>query len=259
MSTDTAVACLNCRQQLSAGSFCPNCGQRRPHRLTVGHVAHEVFHVFTHADNTIIGYIPQVLFHPGRVVDDYLAGRRKRYFNPFQFLLLVLGLTTVVAVALHYYEATGLEIQQRLAGRVPPAELARMVQYFHYLGKYYNLWWLLLALPMYSFFTWLVYRSRGVNYAESFFVHVIIGSAANLYSVVILLVIWLADVKASASTYLNSSLQVVVGILYMIFIGKHAFELSWPGAIWRAFLSVLLSMAGSYAVNTIAFRWYVFG
>jgi hypothetical protein len=221
-------------------------------------VAHEIFHVFTHADNTIVGYIPQLLLHPGQVVADYLAGRRKRYFNPFQFLLLVIGLTTLVAAALQYYEATGIEIQRRLAGRMAPAQLARMVQYFHYLGKYYNLWWLLLALPMYSLFTWLVYRSRDINYAESFFIHVIIGSASNLYSAAVLFVMWAMHLKASASNNIASSLQIFVGLVYLILVGKHALKLSWAGASWRALLVVLLSMAGSYAINSLAFRWYVF-
>ncbi|WP_165903931.1 DUF3667 domain-containing protein [Hymenobacter gummosus] len=63
---------------------------------------HELVHVFTHADKSIFGFVGQVLLRPARVVADYLAGRRKRYFNPFQFLLLIVGLATLLAVKLHY-------------------------------------------------------------------------------------------------------------------------------------------------------------
>jgi hypothetical protein len=222
-------------------------------------VAHEVFHVFTHADNTIVGYLPQLLLRPGRVVADYLAGRRRRYFNPFQFLLLMVGLTTAAAALLHYYEATGVEMQRRFAGRMPAEQLARMVQYFNYLGKYYNLWWLLLALPMYSFFTWLVYRRRGLNYAESFFVHIVIGSAFNLYLALLLFAMWLGHFKASASNSVAPGVQALVVLLYLVLVGQQGLGFSWGGASWRALLIVLLSAAGSYALNMLVFRWYVFG
>ena len=252
------AACLNCNHQLPSGAFCPNCGQKHPHRLTVGHVAHEIFHVFTHADNTIIGYIPRLLLQPGRVVADYLAGRRKRYFNPFQFLLIIIGLATAATAILHYYEATGLEMQARYANRMPAENMARMVRYFKYVGKYYNLWWLLLALPLYAFFTWLIYRKRGLNYAESFFVNVIIGSAFNVYLTLFMLSMWALSFKASASNNLASGLQVVVILLYLILIGRQGLGLTWTGAGWRALVTVLLNVAGSLALNALAFRWYVF-
>jgi hypothetical protein len=257
--SDTAAFCLNCNHPLPSGSFCPQCGQRHPHRLTVGHVAHELFHVFTHADNTLVGYVPQLLFQPGRLVADYLAGRRKRYFNPFQFLLLVVGLATAAAALLHYYEATGAEMQRRFMGQMPAEQLARMVNYFNYLGKYYNVWWLLLALPMYSLFTWLVYRNRGLNYAESFFVHVIIGSAFNLYLALIWLGLWAIHYKVLATNSVAPAVQVLVILIYLVLIGRNGLSLNWPSATWRALLTVLLSVAGSYLLNMVVFRWYVFG
>jgi hypothetical protein len=60
------AACLNCNYQLPPGAFRPYCGQKR----TVGHLAHEAVNLFTHVDNTIFDYIPQLLLHPGRVVAD---------------------------------------------------------------------------------------------------------------------------------------------------------------------------------------------
>jgi hypothetical protein len=206
-----------------------------------------------------VGYIPQLLLYPGRVVADYLAGRRKRYFNPFQFMLLVVALATAAAALLNYYEATGAEMQRRYAGRMPAEEMARMVKYFHYVGKYYNLWWLLLALPMYALFTWLIYRKRGLNYAESFFVQVIIGSAFNFYLALILFGLWVVHFKTLASSNVASGLQIGIILLYLILVGRQGLGLTWAGASWRAFLTVLLSAAGSYALNSLIFRWYVFG
>ncbi|MBC6697932.1 DUF3667 domain-containing protein [Hymenobacter puniceus] len=217
-----------------------------------------MLHVFTHTDTSIIGYAPQIVLQPGRVVADYLAGRRKRYFNPFQFLLLVVGLAAAAALLLHYYEDTGAEIQQRYASRIPAAYVARMGEYFHYVGKYYNLWWLLLMLPTYALITWLVYRRQGLNYAESFFVHVVVGSVFHLLVACVMLVLWALHIRAVASSNIASSMQVGTITLYLILIGRQAFQLTWAGAIWRALLVVAIGAAASVGYNYVAFQWYVF-
>ena len=256
--SDAAATCLNCGYSLPDGLFCPQCGQKRPHRLTPGHVAHEILHVFTHADNTIIGFVPQILLRPGYVVADYLAGRRKRYFNPFQFLLLVVGLAAAAALLLNYYDGTGAEMRQRFTGRMPAENLERMVAYFHYVGKYYNIWWLLLLLPTYALLTWLVYRNQGWNYAEAFFVHVIIGSVFHLLLAVVLLGLWALHTRALASSNIASSLQVAIITIYLVLVGRQALGLAWGGAVWRSLLVVALGVAVSIGLNYLAFRWYVF-
>lgn len=82
--------CLNCGQNLT-GPFCSQCGQKETHRYTVGHVLHELLHVFTHADKGIFSFAKNILVKPGTVALDLVEGRRKRYFNLFQYLLLIVG------------------------------------------------------------------------------------------------------------------------------------------------------------------------
>ena len=139
--TRAIVDCVNCGQSVVAGPYCSHCGQQRPHRLSLAHVLHEIVHVFTHADKSIFAFAGQVLVRPGRVVADYLAGRRKRYFNPFQFLLLAVGLATLLSVQLHYYEDIGQALQPSFRSRNAPAEeVARVGEYFYALGKFFNVW-----------------------------------------------------------------------------------------------------------------------
>ncbi|MCB2408316.1 DUF3667 domain-containing protein [Hymenobacter lucidus] len=258
MSTSASAPCLNCGQPELTGNYCPACGQKRPHRLSVRHVLHEIVHSFTHADSTIGRYIMQVLLQPGQVVADYLAGRRKRYFNPFQFLLLVVGFAAAAAALLHYYDLTGNEMQQRYASHMAALHVARVGEYFRYVGKYYNIWWLLLLLPIYSLFTWLIYRPRGLNYAESFFVHVVIGSAFHLYLLALWLGLWALQIKVQAVNNIGNSLQVLIILLYLVLVSRQALGLRWVGAIWRATLVVVLSIMASVGLNYVAFHLYVF-
>jgi hypothetical protein len=254
MSVPNLTACPNCTFPEFTTRFCPECGQKRPHRLSVGHVLHELLHVFTHA---VVGYVPQVLLHPGRIVADYLAGRRKHYFNPFQFLLLVVGFAAAAAALLHYYDVIG-DVTQRRYGRMGAVQAARMGEYFHYLGKYYNLWWLLLLLPVYSLLTWLVYRRQGLNYAECFFVHVIIGSAFHVYQIVLWLALWALRIQVQAMSNTASLLQVLTVLLYLALISRQGLGMRWGPAIGRASLVVVLSVVASAGLNYLAFYLYVF-
>mgnify|MGYP002780752472 FL=1 len=247
--------CLNCGQALPPGSFCPQCGQKRPHRLSVGHVLHEVVHVFTHADKSIFGYARHVLLRPGRVVRDYLAGRRQRYFNPFQFLLLAVGVSTLLATQLHYYEQVGESVQRAVALRgASPAQLARVAAYFHAVGAYFNVWWLVL-LPFHALPAWLAYRPR-LNYAESFLLLVVVGSAFQLCLLVALPTLFVLTGRAPGSS--TAVFQAVIYLLYLALIGRQGLELSWRGALGRAVAVSLLAGLLNFVVNFLAFNWYVF-
>jgi hypothetical protein len=260
MSHDASAPadCLNCGHALAPpGCFCPQCGQVPAHRLSTAHVLHEVLHVFTHADKGIFAFVPQVLLRPGQLVADYLAGRRKRHFNPFQFLLLTVGFATLLGVKLHYYESlsAGTIATMRQHGELTAAELHRVETYFHAIGAFFNIWWLLL-LPVQALLTWALYRSRGLNYAESVLVQVVLGCAFQLILLVALpLIVLLAIQKPGLST---AVLQAVIIVTYLTLIGRQGLGLGWPGALGRAVLGGLLAGLLTYAANYTAFNLYVF-
>jgi len=250
--------CLNCGQGLAPpGCFCPQCGQAPAHRLSTGHVLHEVLHVFTHADKGIFAFIPQVLFRPGALVADYLAGRRKRHFNPFQFLLLLAGFATLLAKKLHYYDLVGAGVKaQMLANHAPGFVLARTAEYFHALGTYFNVWWLAL-LPVHALVTWGVYgRSRArLNYAESVLVQVVVGCAFQL----VLLLAMPAGMFGlhQRPGALTAFLQGGLGVVYLLIIGRQGLGLTWAGATWRAVLVGVVAGSINFAANFAAFNWYL--
>lgn len=250
-----AGACPNCAGALPVGAgYCPQCGQPRPHRLSTAHVLHELVHVFTHADKSIFGFVGQVLWHPGRVVADYLAGRRKRYFNPFQFLLLAAGVATVLAVQLHYYERIGEQVQQNMqAHGAPAAVLARVGTYFQAVGKFFNVWWLAL-MPLHALGAWALYRRR-LNYAESFFLLVIVGAAFQVHLILALVSVFLvAGLEPGSSSAL---LQALVYVVYLTWIGRRGLGLSWARAVGSALVVSLLAAVINYGLNWLAFWGYV--
>lgn len=251
--------CLNCGHALAApGCFCPQCGQAPAHRLSTAHVGHEVLHVFTHADKGIFAFLPQVLLRPGRLVADFLAGRRKRHFSPFQFLLLAVGLVTVVAQKTGYYDLVGESVQRRIAqSGATPFVLSKVSTYFHSLGQYFNVWWLLL-LPLHAVGTWLVYQRRtGLNYAEAVLMQVVVGCAFQLWLLLFLpTVLLLVGRQPGAS---SAQLQGLITFAYLTLVGRQGLGLTWGGAAWRAAAAGLLGAFISFGMNYAAFNWHVYG
>ena len=244
--------CLNCGHALPPpGAFCPRCGQPPAHRLSTAHVAHELLHVFTHADKGILAYLPALLLRPGRLVADYRAGRRKRYFNPFQFLLLSAALATLLVNQWHLFD--DLATLQNLNPNLTPAELARAHAFYHGLSHYYNLV-LLLLIPFNALLARLVYRRQGVNYAEAFFMNVVSSSANTLYSLLLFVGLGLAHRSVAQ---LNVVQTAVVVFTYFSAIGHTALGLRWPAAVGKAALFFFLLLLLNTLLNKAAFALYM--
>jgi hypothetical protein len=72
------------------GEYCHNCGeQMEMHLLSVKHYIKEVFHEFAVFDSKFFRTIPALLFKPGFLSREYIAGRRKRYLSPARLYTLI--------------------------------------------------------------------------------------------------------------------------------------------------------------------------
>lgn len=96
------TTCPNCgRHSIGDAEYCPDCGQEN-HALemTVGHLVSELLEHTLHLDSKLFRTTAALVFRPGVLTREYLAGRRQRYVPPvrlyiftsvfFFFLLAVL-------------------------------------------------------------------------------------------------------------------------------------------------------------------------
>jgi len=83
--------CLNCRAELT-GPYCAQCGQRAQlRRLTIGALSHDALHDLVHLDSRVWRTLVALLLMPGKLTNEFIAGRRTVYLPPFR-LYLVLSL-----------------------------------------------------------------------------------------------------------------------------------------------------------------------
>ena len=90
--------CLNCDAELGAGrGFCAECGQKATQsRLTLHHIAHELAHALVPVDRSGFSRVRCLLLRPGFVAREYVEGKRRRYYGPFAFLVVVVALASAV-------------------------------------------------------------------------------------------------------------------------------------------------------------------
>ncbi|RCR67534.1 DUF3667 domain-containing protein [Larkinella punicea] len=196
MSLNAVKECPNCSANLEDSfNYCPKCGQTTSiHRFNLPHIFHEIFHALTHADKGVLHLLKGLATRPGMVAREYiLEGKRKKYFNPFTFLVLVLGLTLFANSIFHPYTRTNNPVQvaatrpykseQQKQFALKLAERQQTVQAF--LEKRSNLI-VFLAIPVITLAYWLFFFRTGINYAEHLVAQVFFSGFYSLFSTLVL-------------------------------------------------------------------------
>jgi hypothetical protein len=142
--------CKNC-ETLFEGKFCPQCGQKASTgRLTVGHVLEEAWHGVTHTDRSFLSLLTAMIGDPGRVINEYIAGRRKKYFSPYMFYAVITGLLIFVTLKV-FAKEDALYHRYNEFGRIVYEEYELLV---------------LFSIPIVAFCCRLVFLRGKYNYAE---------------------------------------------------------------------------------------------
>ena len=147
------MKCLNCKNIIIDGyKFCPQCGQSSSvKRLETHAVTNDAIHSFTHADKGILYLLIRLPLNPGKIARKYVNGERKRYFNPFTFLVLTIGITTFLSANFNLLASS-------------TNDLGNPVSVF--MSKHINLI-IFLTVPIIGLFTVLLFRKERINFAES--------------------------------------------------------------------------------------------
>ncbi|MDQ3278288.1 MAG: DUF3667 domain-containing protein [Bacteroidota bacterium] len=191
----TATHCLNCGKNLSTDmNFCPHCGQTtHVHRLNLPHLAHEVVHFFTHADKGIFYLVRQLAIRPGIVAREYVKGRRKKYFSPLNFFLVVVGLFLFVQVTFKPMQAIDMAAAKAQVQRIPDrtvrerrlVKLERAERATNFMARYSN-YVNMAVTPMVALLFFLFFFRSGYNFTEHLVTNLYVAGFNALFFVVII-------------------------------------------------------------------------
>lgn len=120
MDHATDHTCRNCGAT-TTGNFCANCGQEtRLHAPSFSEFMHEFIGHYVALEGRLWGSIKRLVFRPGLLTNEYLAGRRKRYVEP---LRLYLSLSIIFFAVL---KLTGTNLITLDARPIPPERKAQI-------------------------------------------------------------------------------------------------------------------------------------
>lgn len=96
------------------GPYCSGCGQKSDtHRISLRNfIFHDVLHGTFHLEKGILFTARQALLCPGKAALDYIAGKRKRFYNVFYLVLITFGLILFLRHFLNVIDPAGAS-QQR--------------------------------------------------------------------------------------------------------------------------------------------------
>ena len=88
------MECKNCKTTLKeTANFCDECGGKIiNHRLNFKTVTAEFFATFISWDNKFFKTFSHLITKPQEVTNGYLDGVRKRYMQPFAYMIIILSL-----------------------------------------------------------------------------------------------------------------------------------------------------------------------
>ncbi|KRA51593.1 DUF3667 domain-containing protein [Pseudoxanthomonas sp. Root630] len=97
-----ASICINCGRAVAdpQQKFCPACGQPTPaHRIDWHFLGHELEHSVFHMDRGFLYTLKQLMLRPGRLIRNYIEGRRAGVVKPVLLIMMTGAAATLMA---HY-------------------------------------------------------------------------------------------------------------------------------------------------------------
>lgn len=253
--------CPNCGAEL-LGEYCQACGQKKIHRNELG-----LKHFFIHAaneftdleSNKVVGTFTALLFKPGRLTDEYLAGRKGRYITPVRLYLTFSALYFLFAWgALSEARGGGVNrmVQQPWVVSLAKARgitAQTLVEKIHQrVEKYATVLRFASVLVSGIFLTVLFYGTRRY-YVEHlvFSLHYYSFDFFTKSAFALLFVVaGLMDWKLSGQVL---NLFYPLAFIYLIFALRRVYKQNWGKTLAKSFVLFLCETSLFIAVNMIGF------
>ncbi len=272
-TTGTAAAqrCRNCGA-IAAGNFCPNCGQETTLALpSAARFLREAAGRYIAFDGRFWRTMHRLVFRPGVLTVDYLAGRRRRYVRPgrlfvglsiVMFAVLRLAVTTPEIVAKDSAAAARpgtravVEGDVDLLGAVPPAAVlapirSRLEAFDRLTSQQkieqvttgmlrYGPWAAIGLLPVFALLLRIAYAGRITRHPRRprlYAAHLVFGAHNHAFLFVaatLLVVIPSTAVRATLGVWMT---------IYALASMKTVYGGGWVGIVLRAILIAIVYLA----------------
>lgn len=167
---DQPVNCPSCGKKFE-GPFCAACGEKQtsPKDYTLKKYSAQAVDMFTHFDGKFFTTIKYLLFYPGKLTEEYLAGRRVKLMKPIQLYLVInllyFFLMKRVDVFITYLELQiknnqGLAQDVKLRADTLGITVSEYIERFDALLPTTSKTFIFILIPLIAIGIWLFYFKR---------------------------------------------------------------------------------------------------
>lgn len=237
---DPEGTCLNCGTPLS-GDYCSGCGQAsRTARLSFRVFADNFVYGLTNLDRGLLHTVAMLFTRPGRVIRDYIEGRRVAYTKPFSMLVILCGVYGLTALALSYFWPIRDELHESMQVLFGESGFGFNETIVDWLSQNF-LFWALLMLPGYAVLTQLLFRKSGYNFMEMLYMSAFFICLIMVVNVVSLpfRFFFFRDSFNSYTVLLNG-----LSIFLLAWCYKGLFDIGWWKALWKSVAVQVLFFIG---------------
>lgn len=253
--------CINCALAVAGPGqkFCPGCGQPTPaHRIDWHFLGHELEHSVLHMDRGILYSLRQLMLRPGRLMRDYIDGRRGNHVKP----LLLIMVSAAAVVLLNRFFAGGMLMDAGTpvgaAGSLEPGLTASAAAARYIIASQTVAGWVdahfaaftLALLPLEAWVLRLVFGRYGrLNYPEWLVVTALLTvQVFVIWMVLIPFHRWIPHTQFWAGL---AGVAYAVYSLLQFFEGRPAWSTIWRSLVGYGVFSVLSSVAVAVAVFVV--------
>jgi len=221
--------CKNCGSA-QIDNYCSNCGQKI---YTKRFTLKNFFNVFLDAFNIEKGFIhtfKMLFFRPGVIINEYIKGKTKKYFNPLKYVILIAGIYSIFVVSTNILETsvdTTNEIMSKNSEAINQVQNSEETiefqkNWIEFFKQYINIIPILI-IPFLSLVTMWFYRSKKLFYGEFLIVNCYL--IAQSFAISCIIAIPLALLTPTLLNYFPLILLMITIIyfsyaLYKVFSGS---------------------------------------
>jgi hypothetical protein len=234
------TVCKNCGST-QINNYCCNCGQKvYTKRFTIK----SFFFVILNTLSLERGffYTAKMLFtHPGKVVNEYINGKTRLYYNPLKYIIIIAGIYAFLTIYLNILDAnieSNEYFQKNVDSLQNSEELLQMQEKWMDIFKQYINLIPLLLVPFTSLVSKWFYRSKKLFYGEHLVINCFIFA-----QIFILYILWspVAVIIPSLITYFPL-LTFISSIIYLCYALYSIFHESPFRAIMGGMVVYFLGM-----------------
>lgn len=245
--------CKNCETTLkSKDGYCSNCGARViEERITLAFIFKELLDKVLSVDNKLLKTFWHLFTKPHQVIDGYISGIRKRYFNPFSYLLISITLAGISFYFMKDLAIQSLEAAPSTSTSTNPFQSKGMAEGLITFIFDFQALLTAISIPLYGFVSWIVFlNKKKYNFLEHLIIYIYATAQISILNFIITTPLFF--IQLDLANTLTFIMSVAVPIVYNTYVLIKLFNLTVIQTVLKLLYFILIGGVLYFIVSIVS-------